>query len=239
MDQITSRENPQVKVLHKLLRSRSERYRLGLFVIEGIKLAVEAIESGVTVEKLFYTREAMQKYGDSLQKISKKAEKIYEISNSISQKIADTKSPQGVYCICKMLAKRRNTVTIGNSEKFLGLVDLQDPGNIGTIIRTAEAMGIDGIFLAGSTVDIYNPKVLRSTMGSVFRVPIYPSLTPGELLQKLKQADIKEPSDDWSIRFWPNASFKIVATALRGHSVTLDSLSTEGSVLAFRPFISR
>ncbi|WP_197068319.1 TrmH family RNA methyltransferase [Candidatus Soleaferrea massiliensis] len=234
MEQITSRDNANIKLVQKLLKSRGARYENRQFAAEGIKLCMEALESGIVIEKLFCTRTALEKYAESARRLSAAAGQSFEITDGISQKIADTKSPQGVYCICKMLDKRRNAVTIGNSEKFLGLVDLQDPGNIGTIIRTAEAMGIDGVFMTASCADLYSPKVLRSTMGSAFRVPIYIASTPEELLsrfQKHKTSHPNDPSDDWTVRFAPGSSMKVVAAALQKESVTLDKLDTAGSMM--------
>ncbi len=95
-----------------------------------------------------------------------------EISEDVSKKISDSKTPQGVYCLCAMLDKERRTVKIDTGGHYMVLYGLQDPGNVGTILRTCEAMGIDGVFLSSDCPDIYSPKVLRSTMGGVFRMSV-------------------------------------------------------------------
>jgi TrmH family RNA methyltransferase len=96
-----------------------------------------------------------------------------EISEELARYIGDTASPQGIFSVCKMLDNCCTFDTISKNKKYLALEDMQDPTNLGTVIRTAEALGLDGLLLSAGCCDLYNPKVLRGSMGGVFRLPVY------------------------------------------------------------------
>lgn len=172
MELLASRENPTVKSLCKLIKSKRCRREQGLFVAEGIRLCEEAARSGVEIKALFFTREAAQRYSEEMKELLQKSARSVEISLPVAQKISDTPAPQGVFCLCGLLDNEKTLDKINSNGKYLALCSLQDPGNIGTILRTAEAFGIDGLILTSDCPDIYSPKVLRSTMGSVFRLPV-------------------------------------------------------------------
>ena len=172
MERITSRENPQIKQLTKLIAQKKERTRTGLFVAEGARIAADAVKSGLAVEQLFLTPQARERYPQEAALLTEKAQKIYEITPELAQKIANTNTPQGVFCVLPMLDNHFQTATIWGTGHYLVLCSLQDPGNLGTIIRSCEAFGIDRLFLTDDCPDLYSPKVLRATMGGVFRLPI-------------------------------------------------------------------
>ena len=184
METITSRENRLVKQAAKLVASASARKEAGLFVIEGVKLCSEAVQAGVQIHTIFITEKAIQKYPAFSSQISQMAVPGYRISEQISLKISDTKSPQGIFFICGMLDNRCHTATIKNNGRYMALENMQDPGNLGTVLRTADALGLDGVLLSESCADFYSPKVLRSTMGAAFRGPVLfcPDM-PGLLVQ--------------------------------------------------------
>lgn len=170
MEYISSKDNPNIKLFQKLSESKKYRTQYGMFVLEGIRLCTDAAtENNINI--LMITEDANEKFGSSLQKIIDKSEKTIYISNELGKKLSDTGTTQGVFCICNILDKIQLTSKIKNNGRYIVLDNLQDPGNVGTIIRTADAVGIDAIIMCGCC-DIYNPKVIRSTMGSVFRIPI-------------------------------------------------------------------
>ena len=169
-EQITSRENPCVKHTAKLLSSAKYRSESNQFVVEGVRLCMDAVLSGVCIEKFFYTRQAAEKYGEQVEKISKNAAVSYRIGHNLVNQLFDTKSPQGVVCVCKMLDKNRCMVKMDNNSRFVVLENMQDPSNMGTVLRTAEALGINGVVLSKDCCDVYSPKVLRGSMGAVFRI---------------------------------------------------------------------
>ncbi len=170
MDQITSKDNKFVKEYVKLSSSKSYRQEKGMFVVESVKLIQEAFENGVKLEMVFVTATCFAKKAQELEKLFQ-TQKCFEISPEIEKKISQAKSSQGIFAICRVVDNSLKTDTIYHNGKYVMLVDLQDVGNVGSIIRTAEAVGIDGIVLTKSTCDLLNPKVIRGSMGSIFRVP--------------------------------------------------------------------
>lgn len=166
---ITSRDNETVKQFMKLSGSKKQRDASGLFCLEGVRLVADAHRSGVAFEKILATENCLQKYNHELAEMLVNNGKINTISGDLAGKLSDVKTPQGIFAIAKKLDKTLDTDTIKCGGCYLALCSTQDPGNIGTMIRTAEALGMDGILLH-QTCDIYSPKVVRSTMGSLFRM---------------------------------------------------------------------
>ncbi len=172
MERITSKDNVKFKNLSLLMASKKERTTQGVFVAEGLRLVEDAVNSGLVPVSVFATENFASKYPEKFSKISKDCEKIYLITDALAQKISDTKTPQGIFAVLTALDKNLNLDKIYNNGHFIFIVSLQDPGNVGTIIRTAEAMGLDGVIMTSDSPDVFSPKVLRSTMGSAFRIPI-------------------------------------------------------------------
>lgn len=170
--ELTSRDNPLIKQVRRLLADARERAKSGLFVVEGVRLCADAAVSQVPIECVLYTQRAAESYPEVAQ-IRAKATREICITADLAAHIADTVSPQGVFCLCKMLDKRSSFDTIRYKGKYAALEDVQDPSNLGSIIRTAEALGADGLIVTRGCCDRYNPKVLRGSMGGVFRLPIH------------------------------------------------------------------
>lgn len=164
---ITSTSNEQIKKLIQLKEKSKVRKTTGTFTVEGKKMFVEIpAEDLVSV----YVSETFLKENGELVK-----EKKYQIvSDQVFKKISDTVTPQGIVAVVKQKSYSIDyIIEKRNKEKscIVVLDRLQDPGNMGTIVRTGEAAGISGIIMSKDSADIYNPKVIRSTMGSIFRVP--------------------------------------------------------------------
>lgn len=176
MESITSRDNRLIKEGRRLLADAKYRRQTGLFFLEGARLCADAARSGVAIRTVLVTARAREGYGEQLQAIRRGsgAEAAYvEISEEISRHLGDTASPQGIFCICKTLDNRAALDTINRMGRYIALEDMQDPANLGTVVRTAEALGADGLLLSSGCCDLYNPKVLRGSMGGVFRLPFY------------------------------------------------------------------
>lgn len=169
MELITSRENQSVKELTGLLTQKKKRDSRRLFVLEGARLCLDALESGVTIRAVYITPQSLELYRDLGDLVDGRC-KVVWLHEDLARKISDTKSPQGVFCICERLDNPGFADKIKGNGKYLILDGLQDPGNLGTILRTAQALGVDGAFLCGCP-DVYSPKVLRSAMGGLFRLP--------------------------------------------------------------------
>ena len=156
---ITSVNNDLVKETAKLLRGKY-RDELGLFLIEGEKGVKEALEAGVIIERIF-TLEGVKGYPE---------DKVIETTEAVLGKISDAKTYPKVIAVAKQL--KSNNDNFKNFNKVLLLEDIKDAGNLGTILRTVSAFGIDGVVLFGDTVDLYNPKTVRSAVGCLWKVPV-------------------------------------------------------------------
>lgn len=163
---ISSLSNQHIKDINRLQTKSSARKKEKLFVAEGIKLYREIPKQDIVNT---YVSESFLKENKDTVKGS-----YIIVKDNIFKDISDTVTPQGVICIVRQ--KEYNLKTILNKSKkqtFILLESLQDPGNLGTIMRTAEGAGVDAVIMNKQTVDLFNPKVIRSTMGSVFRVPFF------------------------------------------------------------------
>ena len=184
---ITSTGNGQIKNIIQLNQKAKARREQGLFVAEGIKMFLEAPLEWI--EKV-YIAESLK---DSQQIVSKMARVPCEIvADSVFAQMSDTKTPQGVMCLLKQPGYTLEEIIPETGEPLiLVLEDLQDPGNMGTILRTAEGAGVKGILCSKNTVDIFNPKVIRSTMGSVYRMPFFYTEDLEAAVKELKQRGIR------------------------------------------------
>ena len=162
------------------------RSQNGLFVIEGTRLCFDAYKSGVSFESVFVTENYLEKFKGDVQNIINVAEESYIVTDDIMKHICDTVNPQGIVCVCKNIAC---DFKVNDDSKFTVLVDVQDPANVGTISRTAEAFGIDALIVCGGC-DIYNPKALRASMGALFRLPVL-QLNEYEMFEFFKVNNIK------------------------------------------------
>ena len=169
--EITSRQNKLVRRAAALGEDAAARREQGLFLCEGARLCQDAALSGVEVEACFFTRRGEERYGQYLQPVLERAREAYRVEDHVAQLLSSTKNGQGVFCLCR----RPEGLGAGLSGRELSgpclvLEQLQDPGNLGTVLRTAEALGVGQVFLLGECCDPLSPKVLRASMGAVFRL---------------------------------------------------------------------
>lgn len=141
-------------------------------MLEGARLCADAARSGIAVEAAFLTERAEQTYPEFTGAIRQAAAAVYEIPDALSDFIGDTQHPQGVFCVCAPPPARLQADDLPRNGRFLVLEDIRDPGNLGTILRTAEAFGVDGLLLSTECCELYSPKVLRGSMGGALRLPI-------------------------------------------------------------------
>ena len=170
MKRISAKDNQLIKHISKLLKSSKYRFENREFVAEGVRLCEDAFISDCDIISLVVSDSACERYSDTVEKLSAKAQSSYVIPDSLFSRISDTKNPQGVLCVIKALDNPTLFDKIKCNGKFLALDNIQDPSNLGTILRTAEAIGIDGVILSSECCDIYSPKVVRGSMGAVFRL---------------------------------------------------------------------
>lgn len=180
---IESKENNLFKFTKKL-KERRFRQKENKFILEGLRLIEEAIKASMEIEYIILLEENTSIFEDSvLLSKSINKEKVYVLSKNLFTQIAATENPQGILAVVK---NKEISIDL-NGEFFLICDKVQDPGNLGTIIRTAHAAGVDGIILTKGTVDIYNDKTIRSTMGSIFYLPIFYDDSDFTLIKKLKE----------------------------------------------------
>ena len=172
---ITSKANSVVKNAKKL---HQKKYRKSAYLIEGWHLFEEAVQAGVTIEKVF----ALESYRDQLAAFPQ----TIWVSEEILRDLADTQTPQGIVAV---IQKEEEGLLDFSQGKYLFLEDVQDPGNVGTMIRTADAAGFTGVIVSDKSADIYSLKTLRSMQGSHFHLPIY-RMSSQALLKEIKEAVI-------------------------------------------------
>lgn len=172
MDKITSRDNQYVRQTRRLLAETKYRRQTGLFALEGARLCGDAAASDAAIQTVLYTARAAKAYGDTLRALLETGAHGMEITEELAAYMGDTASPQGIFCIGRGLDKPAGLDTIEKNGKYLALENIQDPANLGAIIRTAEALGVGGLLVSAGCCDRYNPKVLRASMGGVFRLPL-------------------------------------------------------------------
>ena len=160
-----------MKYAVKLRDKDSFRKLEGLFFIEGARLCADAALSSVKIKELYVTESATLKYSEYVRLAENVAERSFLVSEEVAEKLSDTKNTQGVFCICKMLDKNTNIGKIKYNGKYIALENVSNPSNFGAVVRTAEAVGLDGVIVSGGC-DIYNPKSQRAAMGSLFRLNI-------------------------------------------------------------------
>ena len=166
---ITSKDNPLIKLVCGLQSSAKTRKNEGLFVLEGLRICDDACDNSIKFDKLIISKTAKEKYSNDLLKFYKNAVEIFEIPDSLFQKISDTSSPQGVIAVVKIPSLSPEILKNG---RYIALENLNDPSNLGAISRTAEALGVSGIILSKDSVDPYAPKSLRASMGTLLRMPV-------------------------------------------------------------------
>lgn len=195
MQVITSKENETIKNIKKL-KDKKFRDEAGLYIIEGIKMIEEAIEEKASIKKILICEECLTT-GDLEQKILYEIAKydcIY-VNTKVYNVLTDVVAPQGIMAV---VAKPSKDTEIDYSEDIILALDgIQDPGNLGTILRTADSVKLKQIIVTKNTADSYNPKVVRPTMGAILRIKI---IETEDLAKTLKEAKKNK--------------FKIVATSL-------------------------
>lgn len=184
---ITSASNQQMKHVIQLNKKAKTRYEQRVFVVEGMKMCMEAPKQDIVA---MYVSETFLQTPEHVQRIKDYSYEV--VADNVFKTISDTQTPQGILALVKMpeysledlLGER------GKQPHLLILESIQDPGNLGTMIRTGEGAGVTGILMNKTTVDVFHPKTIRATMGSLFRVPFYVTDSLKETLEELKKKGI-------------------------------------------------
>jgi len=227
----------------KALSQKKGRDKVGVFLVEGWRNVEEAMGAAGGIEILLYTKEAKgeSRYSSLFSAALKRSREPLEVTAKEFGQIADTVTGQGIAAVVKRFSldveSEIRRLLIKENAFVLGADHIADPGNLGAIIRTADWFGIDAIILSPGTVDLYNPKVVRSTAGSIFHLPIVSSIeAAGSFEQSLKDlqsggfrlygASVKGKGDLRSVK-WPKKSFLVIGSEARGISEEAAALLDE------------
>ncbi|MCR5666606.1 MAG: RNA methyltransferase [Eubacterium sp.] len=183
---ITSTSSKQLKAITQLNKKAKVRRQEGHFVAEGLRIFLDAPKE--LIEQVYVSEHFLEKeeHKELLKDLS------YEVvADHAFASVCDTKTPQGILSIIKMPTYEKEALFAKDNPLLMVLEDLQDPGNLGTILRGAEGAGVDGVIMTKRTADLFQPKVIRSTMGSIFRMPYYITEDLHKTLCELEERGIK------------------------------------------------
>lgn len=204
---ISSRENKTLKLLRSLQRKKG-RKETGLYFVEGVRMVEEALRwRGSDIEAVIVSESFEEKNRNFVYSLDESGKTVYTAKESLFAEVCNTETPQGIGAILKIPSEVE--LAEQNANFILILDGVSEPGNLGTIIRTAEAAGVDVVILTKGCADLYNPKVVRATMGSLFRVPCVID------------------ADSTAITMLKNDGFTVIATALND-SVEISSARISG-----------
>ena len=176
MHTISSTQNEKYKFF-KSLKQKKYRTKTGLYTVEGMKSVLDAVSSGAQTEALIVS----ESFYNEQKELMPHHSEIYSVSDSIFAPLSDTEAPQGIIAVIKKNLKKEFLPDL--SKAYVYCDRLQDPGNLGTIIRTADAAGFGGILLSNDCADLYSPKTVRASMGSFFHIEAYESCSADTLTE--------------------------------------------------------
>jgi TrmH family RNA methyltransferase len=172
MERISSLQNNRIKNIHKLSTKARERKEQGLFIIEGARELSLAVMGNYLLDSVYICPELFERtdYPEVIRSIS--SDIVYEVSETVFQKIAYREGSDGILALAKPKNNRLENLDVPKNPFFIVLEAVEKPGNLGAILRTADAAKVSGVIVCDPLVDIYNPNVVRSSVGCVFTVPI-------------------------------------------------------------------
>lgn len=169
--EITSRKNKTVIECSDLVKDKKARDASGLFAVEGIKLFEEALCSGMEIKSVFFTEKALGIYREKIE--ASGVSELYLVSDEVYDKMSDESAPQGIFAVVKKPVKEKITKEALKEGSFVILEDIQNPLNIGAVLRCCYSLGFEKVIFSSGCTDIYSPKCARAAMGSLFKVKAY------------------------------------------------------------------
>jgi TrmH family RNA methyltransferase len=207
--ELTSVRSPRVKAARQLAK-RALRQRARQFLAEGPQAVGEALAAGGVVTQLFVTAAAQARYANLIGLASAQGADVHAVSGEVMTELAQTITPQGVLAVCDFIDVDLDRMTAGQPRLAVVLANVRDPGNAGTVLRTADAAGAGGVIFAGSSVDPYNSKCVRASAGSLFHLPVVTGPPAADAVGALRERGLR------------------VLAADGGASTTLDDLQSAG-----------
>jgi TrmH family RNA methyltransferase len=208
--ELTSIRSPRVKSARQLAK-RALRQRARLFLAEGPQAVGEALAAGDVVTQLFVTAAAQPRHTELIELAAGQGADVHLVSGEVMTELAQTITPQGVLAVCRFVDVPLADVPAG-SRLVVVLANVRDPGNAGTVLRTADAAGAGGVIFAGSSVDPYNSKCVRASAGSLFHLPVVTGIPVDEVVRVLRDRGLQ------------------VLAADGGATTTLDDLQSAGQL---------
>jgi TrmH family RNA methyltransferase len=188
---IDNPRSPRVRAVAKLAK-RDARLETGLFLLEGPQAVAEALQyRPELLVELYATPTALERYSDIARGAAEADLEVEFVTEVVLDAMADTVTPQGIIAVCRQFPTSLKDI-LGNEPKLIAILEeVRDPGNAGTIIRAADAAGADAVILTGRSVDLYNPKVVRATTGSLFHLPVAVGSELEGVVEKAKGAGLR------------------------------------------------
>jgi RNA methyltransferase, TrmH family len=200
--EITSIRSPRVKAARQLTR-RSARQRSRMFLAEGPQAVREALAwpGGGVVTELFVTAPGWSRYGELAERAAARGVLVHAVSGDVMAELAQTITPQGLLAVCRFVdVPLQRLAAPGRARLLVLLANVRDPGNAGTVLRTADAAGADGVVFSDASVDPYNGKCVRASAGSLFHVPVVVGSPAGQAAGALRQAGLQILAADGGAR---------------------------------------
>ena len=188
--ELTSIRSPRVKAARQLAK-RALRQRARSFLAEGPQAVGEALAVGGVVTQLFVTSSAQARYAELIRLAAAQGADVHAVSGEVMTELAQTITPQGVLGLCRFIDVPLARVTASAPTLAVILANVRDPGNAGTVLRTADAAGAGGVIFAGSSVDPYNSKAVRASAGSLFHVPVVTGTPVGDAVRALRERGVR------------------------------------------------
>jgi TrmH family RNA methyltransferase len=207
--ELTSIRSPRVKAARQLAK-RAFRQRAREFLAEGPQAVSEALAAGGVVTQLFVTAAAQARYASLIGLAAGQGADVHAVSGEVMTELAQTITPQGVLAVCEFIDVDLDQLTAGQPRLAVVLANVRDPGNAGTVLRTADAAGAGGVIFAGSSVDPYNSKCVRASAGSLFHLPVVTGPPVADAVRALRERGLR------------------VLAADGGAGTTLDDLQSAG-----------
>ena len=188
--ELTSIRSPRVKAARQLAK-RALRQRARSFLAEGPQAVGEALAAGGVVTQLFVTSSAQARYADLIRLAAGQGADVHAVSGEVMTELAQTITPQGVLAACRFVDVPLAQVTASAPALAVILANVRDPGNAGTVLRTADAAGAGGVIFAGASVDPYNSKAVRASAGSLFHLPVVTGTPVEDAVRALRERGLR------------------------------------------------
>lgn len=195
---IDNPRSPRVRAAAKLAK-KNQRAESGLFLVEGPQTVAEVLaHRPELVVEVFCTAAALERHPALLRSAESAGVRLEQATDAVIEVIADTVTPQGVVAVCRQATVTLDELVAARPRLVAVLEEVRDPGNAGTIIRVADAAGADAVVLTGTSVDVFNPKAVRATTGSLFHLPVAVGVPLDEALDRLRGAGLRVLAADIS-----------------------------------------